>query len=83
MKGNKKLSEIIYSKKEWVRGAVAGFLWSGILYGFSWMFFKPEFVYAFREGVTAIIFGTIGAALFGAVLSKINVWRDHGNYNEN
>lgn len=75
--------DLLYSKKEWIRGAVAGLLWSGILYGFAWMFFKPEFVYAFREGVIAIVFGTIGAALFGVALSKMSLWRNHGNYNKN
>ena len=66
--------DLLYSKKEWIRGAVAGLLWSGILYGFAWMFFKPEFVYGISEAIIAIVSSTVGAALIGAIVSKINSW---------
>lgn len=72
--------DLLHSKKEWIRGAVAGFLWAGILYGFAWMFFEPEFVYGMNQAIIAIISSTVGAALIGFVVSKINLERlNHGN----
>src|SRR3989338_4856149 len=66
--------DLLSSKKEWIRGAVAAFLWAVILYGFAWMFFKPEFIYSMNQAVTAIVASVIGAALMGEAVSKINVW---------
>ncbi|MDP3698959.1 MAG: hypothetical protein Q8R47_05220 [Nanoarchaeota archaeon] len=67
--------DLLSSKKPWLRSAVAGFLWAGILYGFAWMFFKPAFVYSMREGIIAIISSIVGAALIGLIVSKINFER--------
>ena len=72
--------DLLYSKKEWIRGALAGLLWSGILYGFAWMFFKPEFVYTLNQGILAVTFSTLGGAIIGLGISKINFERlSHGN----
>src|SRR3989344_4292600 len=72
--------DLLSSKKEWIRGAVAGLLWSGILYGFAWMFFKPEFVYSMKEGIIAIVSSTVGGIIMGMLISKCNRW---GNVNGN
>ena len=52
------------------KGTLAGFIWVGIIYGFSWMFFKPEFVYSLSEGTVAIIAGTLGALIVSIIVSK-------------
>ena len=72
--------DLLSSKKEWIRGAVAAFLWAGILYGFAWMFFKPEFVYSMKEGIIAIVSSTVGGIIMGMLISKCNRW---GNINGN
>src|SRR3989344_4396062 len=54
------------------KSALAGFVWTGIIYGFSWIFFKPEFKYGFSEGLIAIISGIAGAILIGILFEK---WR--------
>lgn len=51
-----------------VRGAVAGFFCCGLVYGFSWMFFAPEFVYSLQEGAIALASGTLGGLLAGVAL---------------
>jgi len=66
--------DLLHSKKEWIRGAVAGLLWSGILYGFAWMFFKPEFVYSISEAIIAVVSSIIGGMIIGMLISKINAW---------
>ena len=72
--------DLLYSKKEWFKGGIAGFLWAGILYSFAWMFFKPEFVYGMDQAIIAIVSSIVGAAVIGAVISKIDVWgNSHGN----
>ena len=72
--------DLLHSKKEWIRGAVAGLLWSGILYGFSWMFFKPEFVYGTSEAIITIVSSIVGGIIMGMLISKFNKWENvNGN----
>src|SRR3989344_4694066 len=72
--------DLLYSKKEWIRGAVAGLLWSGILYGFAWMFFKPEFVYGTSEAIITIVSSIVGGIIMGMLISKFNKWENvNGN----
>jgi hypothetical protein len=54
----------------WLIGGIAGLLWGGILYGFSSMFFMPEFQYGLIEGSIAIFSALIGGLIAGILLSK-------------
>ncbi len=58
-------------KTRW-KGALAGFLWVGIIYSFSWMFFKSQFIYTLGEGIIGIISGVIGATTISILLHR---WR--------
>ena len=72
--------DILPSKRLWLTSAIAGFLMSGIFYGFSWIFFKPEFLYSLKEGIIAVIFSMIGTVFIGVIISKINSGRlSNGN----
>lgn len=54
----------------WLRGAIAAFLWAGVLFGFSSFFFQPEFQYSLNQGLIAIIAATVGGSLAGILMSK-------------
>lgn len=56
-------------KTPW-KGALAGFIWTGVIYGFSWIFFKPQFVYTLSEGIIAVISGMVGAGMISILISK-------------
>ena len=49
----------------WLRGASAGLVWGGVLFGFSSLFFMPEFQYTFVNASIAIFSSIIGGALVG------------------
>lgn len=53
-----------------VKGGFVGFLWSGILYGFSSSFFAPEFQYGLRDTVAAIFASIVGGLIAGFVISR-------------
>ena len=57
-----------------LRGAIAGILWGGILYGFSSSFFEPAFQYAFQEGLAAVV-----SAMAGGMVARIFVSRVQKN----
>ncbi len=50
------------------KGLIVGLLWSGILFGFSWMFFEEQFIYTFNQGVVAIISSGIGGLIAGKLI---------------
>jgi hypothetical protein len=54
----------------WLRGALMGFLWAGILYGFAHMFIEPEFQYGIPEAATAIGTSLFGGAIGGILASR-------------
>jgi len=54
----------------WLKGALAGLLWSGLLYGFSSMFFEPQFQYSLVEGSIAIISSAVGGLLAGLIIKR-------------
>jgi energy-converting hydrogenase Eha subunit A len=56
----------------WVRGALIGALWAGILYGFSSMFIEPEFRYGAQAIVIAVGTSVFGGLLGGLLASRIS-----------
>ena len=54
----------------WLIGGLAGLLWAGILYGFSSMFFEPQFQYSFMKGLIAAVSGLVGGVVAGIFISK-------------
>ena len=56
----------------WMRGALAGGLWSGILYGFSSMFFKPEFQYTASDAGIAVFASLIAGVAAGFFVTRFN-----------
>jgi hypothetical protein len=58
-------------KNNILAGAIAGFVWAAMVYGFSWLFFAPEFVYTLIQGIIAIIASVIGGAIGAIGASKI------------
>jgi len=53
----------------WVRGAVAGALWAGILYGFSSSFFEQQFQYPLQSTIIAVI----SSAVAGGIVSRFTI----------
>ncbi|MBX4187031.1 MAG: hypothetical protein KW802_02090 [Candidatus Doudnabacteria bacterium] len=51
----------------WVRGMLAGMIWSGILFGFSINFFATQFQYGMTEIFTAISFSAMGGLVAGSI----------------
>jgi hypothetical protein len=49
----------------WLRGASGGLVWGGVLFGFSSIFFMPEFQYSFINASIAIFSSIIGGAIAG------------------
>ena len=49
----------------WMRGMIAGLMWSLILYGVAWMFFAPRFQYSLVDGMTGIIASAAGGLFAG------------------
>lgn len=54
----------------WMRGAIAGFLWSVTLYGMAWAFFEPQFQYSFAEGLTGVAAAVAGGFFAGLVVKN-------------
>jgi len=50
-----------------IRGAIAGLLMGGLLYGFSSMFFEPMFQYTVFDGAVAIFASLLGGTFAGIV----------------
>jgi len=53
----------------WLIGGLVGLLWAGILYGFSSMFFEPQFQYSFMRGLIAVVSGVVGGVVAGIFIS--------------
>src|SRR5258708_531210 len=51
----------------WVRGLLAGTVWSTILFGFSTNFFAPQFQYGLTEIFTPINFSAMGGLVAGSI----------------
>ncbi len=58
-------------KPLWIGGAFAGILWGGLLYGFSSMFFKPEFQYTAGDTGIAVFASLIGGIIAGLFVSRL------------
>jgi hypothetical protein len=68
--------DVLHKKPLWLRGGIVGLLHGGLLYGFSSMFFEPQFQYADGEMWTAIVASIIGgviAASIPAYLSRFHL----------
>ena len=52
-----------YDKNKLGASLLAAFLFSATLYGFSWMFFAPEFSYTVTQGVIAVVSSVIGVGI--------------------
>ena len=55
----------LLSRNTLLSGALAGLSWSLLIYGLSWIFFEPAFVYSFTEGLIAVFSATFGGLLAG------------------
>jgi len=53
-----------------IKGLIVGLLWSSILFGFSWMFFEPQFVYTFNDGLFAIVSSGFGGLIAGVFVNR-------------
>lgn len=51
-----------------IKGASVGFLWSFLLFGFSSYFFDAPFQYTLAQASVAIVAGTMGGLLVGAII---------------
>lgn len=54
-----------------VQGGLAGLLSCGLIYGFSSMFFTPEFQYGWQDSVVAIISGVVGGIVAGTAFRRV------------
>ena len=61
----------LWKAKLWFRGAMAGLLSGGILYGFAWFFFEPQFKYGFADGLTATVASLIGGLIAGIAVMNM------------
>lgn len=61
--------DVLRSSPFWIQGSIAGFLHGGILYGFAWRFFAPEFQYSTPEMWTAMIASTVAGLAAGIAIS--------------
>jgi len=57
--------------KSLITAGIAGFLWSSIIYGFSWMFFNSQYVYTSSEGAVAIVSSTMGVIFISLIYNRI------------
>ena len=55
----------------WLRGALIGALWAGILYGLSFMFIESEFHYGVRDIAMAVGTSVAGGAIGGILASRV------------
>jgi len=55
----------------WLKGAIAGLLWAGLLYGLSSYFFEPEFQYGLLSTGIAVLSSIIGGAFAGVLIKKV------------
>ena len=53
------------SVRAWLRGGIAGILWSGIIFGFSSQFFEPPFQYGINDAMFAVVISFAGGAAAG------------------
>ena len=54
----------------WLRGALGGLLFSGILYGFSSFFLEPALQYRLTDALVAIMASVAGGAIGGALVAR-------------
>lgn len=64
------LNELLVNRS-WLKGALFGMVWAAILFGFSSMFFEPQFQYSIADSLTAIISALIGGFIAGVVFEAI------------
>jgi len=55
--------ELFYRHSRLFSSILAAFLWSALIYGFSWIFFEPAFVYTLNQGIKAVVASVIGAVI--------------------
>lgn len=66
------LIDVLRSQPVWIRGSVVGLLHGGILFGFAWRFFAPEFQYGASEMWTAILSSVIAGSIAGLAVSTFS-----------
>ncbi len=57
----------------WLKGALAGFVWSAILYGAGRAFVPPEFSYGVEAAATAVVAAAVGGVIAGAGLGALTM----------
>ena len=66
------LIDLLREKPLWLRGGIVGLLHGGLLYGFSSMFFEPQFQYAASEMWTAIVASILGGVITAFIPSFLS-----------
>ena len=62
---------MLHRAPSWVRGALAGLLWAGLLYGFAHLFFEPELQYSAMEGIEAVTASVLAGVLASSFVKKL------------
>ncbi len=63
--------DLLKRKPRLITGAIAAILWGGLLYGFSSMFFEPEFQYSSNDAAIAILASAAGGIIGGIIAAKV------------
>lgn len=63
------LIDLLKKPPLWIKGALAGALWAGLLYGFSSRFFEPQFQYSSLEAAQAVLASALGGLASGIAIS--------------
>jgi len=67
------LIDVLYEKPLWLRGGIVGLLHGGLLYGFSSMFFEPQFQYSSQAALIAIGTSLVAGIVVGFFLSIFRI----------
>lgn len=55
----------------WVRGGLVGLVWSGLYYGLSRYYFRPEFQYSIAQAIQAILVSCGGGVVIGLLTDPL------------
>jgi len=67
------LIDVLHEKPLWLRGGIVGLLHGGLLYGFSSMFFEPQFQYSSQAALIAIATSLVAGIVVGFFLSIFRI----------
>jgi energy-converting hydrogenase Eha subunit A len=67
------LADFVKQPPHWLRGALMGLVWAGILYGFAYMFMEPEFQYTITEIAQALGTSLLGGTIGGLIASRFSM----------